>query len=80
MLKCAGSEDIITMSAQDEVDRVTFVFESPSTEPVTQCGMKCEEPPEPCCPQTHLSDDCMCRVFSCCNRKHDEETLTTAHP
>jgi hypothetical protein len=30
MLKCAGSDDIITLSAQDNNDRITFVFESPS--------------------------------------------------
>lgn len=33
MLKCAGSDDVITISAQDDVDRVTFVFESPSAPP-----------------------------------------------
>lgn len=30
ILKCAGNDDIVTLSAQDNSDRVTFVFESPS--------------------------------------------------
>lgn len=33
MLKCAGNDDSITLSAQDSVDKVTFVFESPSALP-----------------------------------------------
>lgn len=33
ILKCAGSDDVVTLSAQDDNDRITFVFESPSTPP-----------------------------------------------
>lgn len=31
VLKCAGSEDIITMKANEDPSQLTFVFESPST-------------------------------------------------
>ena len=30
MLKCAGNDDIVTIKADDSVDSVTFMFESPS--------------------------------------------------
>lgn len=31
MLRCAGSDDIVTIKADDGSDTVTFMFESPST-------------------------------------------------
>lgn len=30
MLKCAGSDDTVTMKADDNAEKVTFMFESPS--------------------------------------------------
>jgi hypothetical protein len=30
VLKCAGSDDIVTLKANDDGDTVTFMFESPS--------------------------------------------------
>jgi proliferating cell nuclear antigen len=54
MLKCAGSDDIITMSAQDDVDRCTFVFESPSARPSMRT-----------CPQ-HLGS-ALCQAHSSCH-------------
>lgn len=40
ILKCAGNDDIITMKAQDNADTVTFVFESPNQEKVSDYEMK----------------------------------------
>uniref|UniRef100_A0A6A7FPY7 DNA sliding clamp PCNA n=2 Tax=Hirondellea gigas TaxID=1518452 RepID=A0A6A7FPY7_9CRUS len=40
ILKCASNDDIITMKAQDSADTVTFVFESPNQEKVSEYEMK----------------------------------------
>ena len=40
ILKCASNDDIITMKAQDSADTVTFVFESPNQEKVSDYEMK----------------------------------------
>ena len=40
ILKCASDKDIITMKAQDNADTVTFVFESPEQDKVSDYEMK----------------------------------------
>eukprot|EP01025_Chloroclados_australasicus_P062279 TRINITY_DN81783_c0_g1_i1.p1 TRINITY_DN81783_c0_g1~~TRINITY_DN81783_c0_g1_i1.p1 ORF type:complete len:281 (-),score=33.22 TRINITY_DN81783_c0_g1_i1:73-915(-) len=40
ILKCAGSDDIITMSAQEEIDKVAFVFESPKNDRISDFELK----------------------------------------
>lgn len=40
MLKCAGNEDIITMKADDQGDVVTFMFESPNQEKISDFELK----------------------------------------
>nr|KAG5710378.1 hypothetical protein BaRGS_022196 [Batillaria attramentaria] len=40
ILKCAGNDDIITIKAGDNADTVTFVFESPNQEKVSDYEMK----------------------------------------
>ncbi|KAG7177051.1 proliferating cell nuclear antigen-like [Homarus americanus] len=40
ILKCSASDDIITMKAQDNADTVSFIFESPSQEKVSDYQMK----------------------------------------
>mmetsp|Transcript_21779 Transcript_21779/g.60538 ORF Transcript_21779/g.60538 Transcript_21779/m.60538 type:complete len:263 (-) Transcript_21779:79-867(-) len=40
MLKCAGNDDIITMKAEDQGDTVTFMFESPSQERISDFELK----------------------------------------
>ncbi|XP_018017642.1 proliferating cell nuclear antigen [Hyalella azteca] len=40
ILKCASNDDIITMKAQDNADTVTFVFESPKQEKISDYEMK----------------------------------------
>ncbi|CAM6097786.1 unnamed protein product [Calypogeia fissa] len=40
MLKCAGNEDIITIKADDGGDSVTFMFESPSQDKISDFEMK----------------------------------------
>lgn len=40
ILKCAANDDIITMKAQDNADTVTFMFESPNQEKVSDYEMK----------------------------------------
>ena len=40
ILKCAANEDIITIKAQDNADTVTFVFESPDQDKVSDYEMK----------------------------------------
>lgn len=40
MLKCAGNEDIITMKAEDNGDTVTFMFESPNHERISDFELK----------------------------------------
>jgi len=40
IMKCAASEDIMTMKAQDSGDTVTFEFESPNQEKVSDYEMK----------------------------------------
>jgi len=40
ILKCAANDDIVTMKAQDNADTVTFVFESPNQEKVSDYEMK----------------------------------------
>lgn len=40
ILKCAANEDVVTMKAQDNADTVTFVFESPNQEKVSDYEMK----------------------------------------
>jgi len=40
MLKCAGNDDIITMKADDTGDVVTFMFESPNQEKISDFELK----------------------------------------
>jgi len=40
ILKCAANDDIITVKAQDQGDTVTFMFESPNQEKVSDYEMK----------------------------------------
>lgn len=40
ILKCASNDDIITIKADDEADTVTFVFESPKQDRVSDFEMK----------------------------------------
>ena len=40
ILKCAANDDIITVKAQDQADTVTFMFESPNQEKVSDYEMK----------------------------------------
>lgn len=40
MLKCAGNDDIITMKAADNGDTVSFVFEAPNQERVSEFELK----------------------------------------
>ena len=40
MFRCAGNDDIITVKAQDQADTVTFMFESPNQEKVSDYEMK----------------------------------------
>lgn len=40
MLKCAGNDDIITIKADDGGDSVTFMFESPSQDKISDFEMK----------------------------------------
>lgn len=40
MLKCAGKEDIVTLKAEDGGDVVTFLFETPSHERVSEFELK----------------------------------------
>ena len=38
--RCAANDDIITIKAQDQADMVTFMFESPNQEKVSDYEMK----------------------------------------
>merc|ERR1712112_122666 len=40
ILKCAANDDIVTVKAQDQADNVTFMFESPNQEKVSDYEMK----------------------------------------
>merc|ERR1712076_202416 len=40
ILRCAANDDIITIKAQDQADTVTFMFESPNQEKVSDYGMR----------------------------------------
>ncbi|XP_076360654.1 proliferating cell nuclear antigen [Tachypleus tridentatus] len=40
ILKCAANDDVITIKAQDDADSVTFVFEAPNQEKVSDYEMK----------------------------------------
>jgi len=40
IMKCAANDDIITMKAQDDADSVSFVFEAPNQEKVSDYEMK----------------------------------------
>jgi len=40
IMRCSGNDDIITMKATDEADKVTLVFESPNQEKVSDYEMK----------------------------------------
>jgi len=40
ILKCASNDDIITLKAQDNADTVTFMFESPNQDKVSDYEMK----------------------------------------
>ncbi|GBG70729.1 hypothetical protein CBR_g8027 [Chara braunii] len=40
MLKCAGNDDIITIKADDEGNTVTFMFESPNQDKISDFEMK----------------------------------------
>ena len=40
LCRCAANDDIITVKAQDQADNVTFMFESPNQEKVSDYEMK----------------------------------------
>merc|ERR1711915_410349 len=40
VLRCASKDDIVTMKAQDNPDKVTFMFESPNQERISEYEMK----------------------------------------
>ena len=40
ILKCASNDDIITIKAQDDPDTITYQFESPNQERVSDYEMK----------------------------------------
>ena len=40
LVRCAANDDIITVKAQDQADNVTFMFESPNQEKVSDYEMK----------------------------------------
>jgi len=40
ILKCAGNDDIITMKAADSGDKVSFVFESPNADRISEYELK----------------------------------------
>ena len=40
LIRCAANDDIITVKAQDQADNVTFMFESPNQEKVSDYEMK----------------------------------------
>ena len=40
ILRCAGNDDAITVKAGDNADTVTFMFESPNAEKVSDYEMK----------------------------------------
>lgn len=40
MLKCAGNDDIVTIKAEDKGDTVTFMFESPNQDKISDFEMK----------------------------------------
>jgi proliferating cell nuclear antigen len=40
MLKCAGNDDIVTMKAEDKGDSVTFMFESPNQDRISDFELK----------------------------------------
>ena len=40
LCRCASNDDIITVKAQDQADNVTFMFESPNQEKVSDYEMK----------------------------------------
>ena len=40
LFRCASNDDIITVKAQDQADTVTFVFEAPNQEKVSDYEMK----------------------------------------
>lgn len=58
ILKCAANEDIITIKAQDNADTVTFVFESPDQDKVSDYEMKLMN-----LDQEHLGIPVSCNVW-----------------
>ena len=40
ILKCASNDDIISMKAQDDADIITYIFEAPNQEKVSEYNMK----------------------------------------
>lgn len=40
ILKCAGTDDTVTLRANDNPDNITFIFESPSKEKLAEFEMK----------------------------------------
>merc|ERR1711998_598936 len=40
ILKCAGNDDVITMKAEDEAEVITFMFESPNQEKISDFELK----------------------------------------
>uniref|UniRef100_T1JGW4 DNA sliding clamp PCNA n=1 Tax=Strigamia maritima TaxID=126957 RepID=T1JGW4_STRMM len=40
IMKCASNDDVITIKAQDDADTVTFVFETPNQEKISDYEMK----------------------------------------
>lgn len=40
ILKCAANDDVITIKADDGGDRVTFMFESPNQEKISDFELK----------------------------------------
>merc|ERR1711977_311471 len=40
ILKCAGNDDVITMKAEDDAEVITFMFESPNQEKISDFELK----------------------------------------
>ena len=40
ILKCASNDDIISLKAQDDADTITYIFESPNHEKLSEYNMK----------------------------------------
>jgi hypothetical protein len=87
ILKCAGSDDIITISAQDDIDRVTFVFESPSAAFATRLAARrftwhsCQLYENSCPVKTYVRDNWFSLGKNCSRRSLSGDIiLRVLHP